>query len=694
MIAGRLRRAAAKHRLATIATVYLAVLVAAAAAAPLVAPYDPEHQDLTQVLSGPAAEHWLGTDRLGRDVFSRLLYGGRVTLLDVAEATVVFLVLGIAPGVVAGYRGGWLDRVVVRFADLLLAVPAIVVLLMIVAVFPGNDLATMITLGVIGSPGLLRIVRGSTLAIRGELYVKAARLSGLRGGAILRRHILPRLAGPIIVQASLFCATALLAESGLSFLGLSRPETKGPSWGNMVAEASNAMSSSPWLLVPTGGALMLTVMAFGLVGDAARDSVTGRTRNTRNKTPTPKMVYNDSDLADEVALATTGAEPPALSVRNLAVALPGPVTILRGVTFDIGPGEAVGIVGESGCGKSITAKAILGLLPAGGAVTAGSARFDGADLTSLNQRVLTRIRGAGIGLISQDPVNSLDPTFTVGSQLREVIRRHRPQSRRRATGRALELLRRSGCPTRPRRWPPTRTNCPAAWPSASRSPSHWPPSPRCSSPTSRPPHWTSPCRRDPRPAPRPARNPRHGDPPHHPRLGRGRRGLRPRRGHVRRRGRRDRHRRGPVHNTAAPLHQGTSRRQPARRHPRPAAPRHRRQRAAPHRLAGRLPLRPPLPTGHQRVHRVRHPPPQPGPRPHLPLHSPREDGAFMSERSERIDDQDARSAVTGDAGGVARGVTGTAMTPLLEVEGLTVPLRPGGSRGRQGLDLAVTTARP
>jgi peptide/nickel transport system permease protein len=446
MTTGRLRRAAAKYRLATIATVYLAVLVTAAAAAPLVAPYDPEHQDLTQVLSGPGADHWLGADRLGRDVFSRLLYGGRVTLLDVAEATVVFLVLGIAPGVIAGYRGGWLDRVVVRFADLLLAVPAIVVLLMIVAVFPGNDLATMITLGVIGSPGLLRIVRGSTLAIRGELYVRAARLSGLRGGAILRRHILPRLAGPIIVQASLFCATALLAESGLSFLGLSRPETKGPSWGNMVAEASNAMSSSPWLLVPTGGALMLTVMAFGLVGDAARDSVTGRSsaprlRNSRNKTSTPKMVSNDSEVADEVALTTSGAEPPTLSVRNLAVALPGPVTILRGVTFDLGPGEAVGIVGESGCGKSITAKAILGLLPAGGAVTAGSARFDGADLTSLNQRALTRIRGAGIGLISQDPVNSLDPTFTVGSQLREVIRRHRPQSRRHATGRALELLR-------------------------------------------------------------------------------------------------------------------------------------------------------------------------------------------------------------------------------------------------------------
>lgn len=426
----RLRRVFAAHPLATVASLYLVALVLAAAAAGLIAPHGINQQDLSQALTGPSGTHWLGTDRLGRDVFSRLLFGARVTLLDVAVATAVFVGLGVPLGVVAGYHGRWPDRVVTRLADLVLALPAIVVLLMVVAVFPGNDIATMVALGVIGCPTLLRVVRGAALAVRGELFVKAARLSGLGTGAILRRHVLPRIAGPIIVQTSLFCATALIAESGLSFLGLTRPETSGPSWGNMVAEASTVMSQDPWLLVPTGGVLMLTVMAFGLVGDAVRDATMGRAL-----APAPL-------LRRRLRRAAPVESPPdtALSVRGLTVAIGGK-TVVRDVSIDIALGEAVGIVGESGCGKSITAKAILGLLPAGGAVIAGSAVFAGRDLIALGERDLARVRGAGIAFISQDPVNSLDPTFTVGSQLREVIRRHQPQSRRSARAEAERLLR-------------------------------------------------------------------------------------------------------------------------------------------------------------------------------------------------------------------------------------------------------------
>jgi peptide/nickel transport system permease protein len=324
---------------------------------------------------------------------------------------------------------------VVRFADLVLAVPGIVVLLMVVAVFPGNDIATMVALGVIGSPTLLRIVRGSTLAIRGELYVKAAQLSGLGTLAILRRHVLPRIAGPIIVQTSLFCATALLAESGLSFLGLTRPDTRGPSWGNMVGEASNAMSRDPWLLVPTGGALMLTVMAFGLVGDAVRDATMGRGGSTALL---PQRLRRRH--ADESVEPPATAAPPVLSVRGLTVTLGG-ATVVRDVTFDVAAGEAVGIVGESGCGKTVTARALLGVLPVGGVVTAGSVVFDGRDLAALGEKQLNRVRGAGIAFISQDPASSLDPTFTIGSQLREVIRRHHPQPRRKAQSEAERLLR-------------------------------------------------------------------------------------------------------------------------------------------------------------------------------------------------------------------------------------------------------------
>jgi oligopeptide/dipeptide ABC transporter ATP-binding protein len=432
----RIRTALTTHPLAAAGAFYLLALMLAAAGASVIAAADPEQQDLARALDGPSGSHWLGTDRLGRDVFSRLLFGARVTLFDVAVATVVFLAVGVPLGVAAGYRGGWLDRVVVRLADLVLAVPGIVVLLMVVAVFPGNDAATMVALGVLGCPGLLRIVRGSTIAIRGELYVKAARLSGLRTPAILRRHVLPRISGPIIVQTSLFCAMALLAESGLSFLGLTRPESQGPSWGNMVGEASNAMSQDPWLLVPTGAALMVTVMAFGLIGDAVRDSAMSRGATAPPLFPKRPRHH----VADEASQQPGNGVVPVLSVQGLTVTIGG-TTVVQDVSFDVPPGKAIGIVGESGCGKSITARAILGLLPAGSTVTAGQVVFDGTDLTALSDKELNRVRGPGIAFISQDPASSLDPTFTIGSQLREVIRRHHPHSRREAQAEAQRLLR-------------------------------------------------------------------------------------------------------------------------------------------------------------------------------------------------------------------------------------------------------------
>jgi len=188
--------------LGLLAGAYLLVLTVACVGASWWAPADPEFQDLAHPLAGPSSAHWLGTDRLGRDVLSRLLYGGQVTLIAVVEAVTVFAVLGITFGVLAGYFGGWLDRSVGWVADLLLALPGIIVLLMVLSVFPGNSTATMIVLGVISCPLLLRVTRGLTSSVRREPYVQAARLSGLGSAQVMRRHVLPRLVGPIIVQLS------------------------------------------------------------------------------------------------------------------------------------------------------------------------------------------------------------------------------------------------------------------------------------------------------------------------------------------------------------------------------------------------------------------------------------------------------------------------------------------------------------
>jgi peptide/nickel transport system permease protein len=430
----------ARRPLAVAAAAYLAALVLGAVAAGWLAPYNPQAQDLVHVLSGPTTAHWLGTDRLGRDELSRLMFGGRITLLGVAEALAVFAVLGISLGLVAGYLGGWADRLIARLGDLMLAMPGIIVLLMVLAVLPGNQLAAMIALGLISCPVLLRVVRGSAVAIRGEPYIAAARVSGLTSGRIMLRHVLPRLAGPVIVQLSLFAATAVLAQSALSFLGLAAPETQGPSWGNMVTEASDVVSQDPWLLVPAGGAIVLTVLALGLLGDGLRDVTVGRhlgqapPRRPR-RTPAPRT--------GTVETAQQGSARALLSVRGLTIAFPasrGDVTVVSDVSFELAPGEALGIVGESGCGKTVTGRALLGLLPSGGHITAGSAVLDGRDIAVMTEPELRQIRGADVGLISQEPVSSLDPSFCVGSQLAEVVRRHSAVSRRQARLRAAELL--------------------------------------------------------------------------------------------------------------------------------------------------------------------------------------------------------------------------------------------------------------
>jgi peptide/nickel transport system permease protein len=426
-----------RHPLGTICAGYLVLLVAAVAAAPLIAPHDPMMQDLGHVLSGPGSATWLGTDQLGRDVTSRLLYGGRSALLDVVTAVVTVLAVGVPLGLLAGYVGGWVERVIMRVSDLVFAVPGIIVLLMVVAIFPGNNTIAMITLGLLHTPAVARIVRSSTIACRDELYVRAAVLSGLRTPAILRRHLLPSLTGPIIVQASLFAAAALVVESGLSFLGLLRPDADGPTWGNMVTQAANVSGQNPWLLVPTGGIVALTVIAFSLLGDAIRDATVGRSVPPVTLRTAPRR---RSEADDTPGTPGSGV----LEVRGLSVSLhrgDADTTVVSDASFTLNSGECVGIVGESGCGKSTTIKAILGLLPAGGQVTAGAVLFDGADLTRLSEKELSRKRGAGIALVSQDSLNSLDPVYTVGSQLREAIRRHSRMNRAQADERAFELLR-------------------------------------------------------------------------------------------------------------------------------------------------------------------------------------------------------------------------------------------------------------
>lgn len=421
------------------ALAFLILLAVVSIAAPLVAPYDPRAQDLARVLAGPSWHHLLGTDTLGRDVLSRILYGGRRSLLSVVEGVAVVLAVGVPLGLVAGYFGGWIDRILSRVAEVVLAIPGIILVLVVLAVVPNNEDVAMVAFGLLGTPVLLRVVRAATLRIREDLYVAAARVSGLPHRRIIIRHVLPRVIGPIVVQGSLFAAYALVFETGIAFLGLTA-DASTPTWGGMVGEASTVIQQQEWLLFPSGAVIAATILAFGLLGDALRDVIVAEQSATTTR-PRSATSPDHALSPSRVAVARSRA---LLEVRDLAVAhLDGnsETFVVDGVSFDVQPGETVGLVGESGCGKSVTAHAVLRLLPAELHQCRGNVQWEGRELTLLGDREFDTLRGGTLAYVSQDPQPSLDPTFTIGSQLTEVVRHHDRCSRKQAKQRAIDLLR-------------------------------------------------------------------------------------------------------------------------------------------------------------------------------------------------------------------------------------------------------------
>jgi peptide/nickel transport system permease protein len=425
-----------RRPLAVVCIIYLLIVIATAVFAPILLPDTANERvgDLLHTKEGPSMDHPLGTDTLGRDVLDRLLVGTRITMIGVAEALIVSTLIAVPLGLAAGYFGGRFDRSVSWLTDLAFSIPALIIILVVVSIFPKSLLAAMITLGLLTAPGKARVIRAVTLPVREELYVAAARVSGLSQPYIIGRHVLPRIAGVVIVQAALFAAAAVGVTAGLAFLGVL--DTSVPTWGGMVQDGISVLQLQPWLIWPPGIAIGLTVLAFTLLGDAVRDataeswSAPPRRKRSRPIEAEPRASVDRSGVL--------------LSVEKLTVAFPSPtasVPVVERVSFQVGEGEAVGIVGESGCGKTMTAMAILGLLPGVGEIESGSIISRGRDLTALTERELRNVRGKEIALISQEPMVSLTPTFRVGWQVAEAVRRHHHVSSRAARARTLELLR-------------------------------------------------------------------------------------------------------------------------------------------------------------------------------------------------------------------------------------------------------------
>ncbi len=271
-----------QNDLATAGLIALVALAIVAVLAPVIAPFDPLAPDLKSIGKAPSLAHWLGTDSSGRDVFSRIVFGSRISLSVGFVAVSIYLTIGTVLGAIAGYRRGLVDAVIMRITDTVMSFPALIIILAIIPIVGPSIFNIMLVIGLLGWPAVARLVRGEVLSLREREFTLAARVVGASDWRIIVRHILPNTAGPLVVVASLGVADAIITEAGLSFLGLGvRPPE--PSWGNMLNSAIDVgtILDKPWLWLAPGAMIALAVLSINFIGDGLRDALDPRGTLTR-----------------------------------------------------------------------------------------------------------------------------------------------------------------------------------------------------------------------------------------------------------------------------------------------------------------------------------------------------------------------------------------------------------------------------
>ncbi len=431
-----------KDPMAIIPAVLLLLIITVSVLAPWIAPFAPDFVRIDLANEPPfQSEFLLGGDAAGRDILSRLLYAGSLTLIGVVITVVVSVTLGVTAGLIGGYRGGTFDLVVSWVSDGILVLPSKIILVALFAIVGPNTMVTMAVLGVMVAPSFYRLVRNLVMGVKHELYVDAARVAGLSDRSIIARHVLSVVRAPIIIQAAFIAGIAVVMQAGLEFIGLGDPST--PTWGGMLQDAFLAMYKSPLQFIWPGILIGLFVASCVLLGNAIRDtleeSAKAKPIKRKSQPPTRAIAITAPSVAD-----ADDRRAALLSIRDLAVSYAladgSERTVVQCIDIDVEKGEVVGLVGESGSGKTQTAFAVLGLLPGSGRVSAGSIVFDGIELTALDKRAYTGLRGRRIAYIPQEPMSNLDPTFKIGFQLVEPLRHNLGLSKRAATQRAMDLL--------------------------------------------------------------------------------------------------------------------------------------------------------------------------------------------------------------------------------------------------------------
>ena len=457
-----------------ICIVVLAIIAIAAIAAPLVAPFDPLASG--PPVQPPSAEHWFGTDRQGRDIFSRLVYGARYSLVIGLGATLVALAAACVFGTIAATAPRWISETLMRVMDVVMSFPGIALAAVFVAVFGKSLPVLVLTIAFLYVPQLTRIIRANILDQYGEDYVSAVRVMGAGTPRIIAKHVARNAMAPVLVFATVLVADAIVFEASLSFLQAGVPDPE-PSWGNVIAAGRNLLMSGAWWATFFPGILiMITVLCLNILSEGMTDAmVSPRARkisadaaNTEESTheleeaaagpdDTNVIVTVDTavnlsvpsgvpdvlvpvapavPLADRLAdlrqrelartdrLVYSGDDAPLLDVQDLCISFPrhGDVDVVDHVSFTVRAGETMALVGESGCGKSITSLAIMGLLDPKADIR-GRILFDGQDLLQMTPKRRNALRGHDIAMIYQDALSSLNPAMLIRSQMKQLTSR-------------------------------------------------------------------------------------------------------------------------------------------------------------------------------------------------------------------------------------------------------------------------------
>ena len=457
----------------------LAIIVLACLFAPLITQYSPLEQAVGT--SGPSAEHWFGQDSLGRDLFSRLLYGGRWSLTIGLGSTFLALCAGALIGSVAATSRKSVDETIMRVLDVVMAFPGIALAAVLVAAFGGSIPVLIVTIAFLYTPMVARVVRANVLAQYGEDYVAAEKVIGASTSHIVVKHVVTNCAAPVLVFCTVMVADAIVLEASLSFIGAGvRPPD--PSWGSVIADGKNmVLLGGWWATVFPGLLILLTVLSLNVLAEGLTDAMadpslkktkktalesasTAAAEETSNELILEEEAARDAeslvisdDFADSSVIVTNALKPvvaptplethlkilaetertrtdrlvyegdaaPLLEVRNLTIRFPeryGDTAIVDNVSFTVRPNETMALVGESGCGKSLTSLAIMGLLPKTAVVT-GEILFDGVNVLELNNRERNKLRGHDMAMIYQDALSSLNPAMLIRAQFKQLTKR-------------------------------------------------------------------------------------------------------------------------------------------------------------------------------------------------------------------------------------------------------------------------------